>query len=353
MKKKIIIIGVIVLIVGSITYKLAANKEIINASNKLPANNNVAIPVNTITTEFKEVHDSLIKSGTLIPFTEADITSVSAGRLTSVNFQLGDHVKQGQVIAGVDNSGLQLQLDAARLAESKAEKDFQRYQTLLKGEATTEINFQNAKLDFQNEENQIEQIQNQMANNRIKAPISGQVISKTKESGEFVSPGTVLGHIVDVDNLKVDVMVNEQDVYRLKNNELVTVRTDIYPGVTFNGKIIFISQSGDAVHNYQVEVSMQNKKDHPLKAGSFAYVDFNQKSNEKLLLIPKSALIQSLDKPMVYVIENGKAVVRNITVGHSFGNNISVISGLTSGEKVVTSGLVNISNGTPVKSVND
>ena len=350
MKKKIVIIGIVVLIVGGIAYKLAANKKVIESNNKM-VNTNITIPVNIITTALSQPSNSLVKSGTLIPFKEADITAVSAGKLTAVNFELGNYVSQGATLATVDNAGLKLSLDAAQLAKNKAEKDFKRYKTLLAGEATTEMNFQDAKLNYENAQNQIEQIQKQMSDNRIKAPVTGQIVSKLKEAGEFVSPGTVLGHIVDVNRLKVDVMVAEQDVYSLKNGAAVTVTTDIYPGVIFDGKVIFISQSGNAVHNYQVEVMLQNRKDHPLRAGSFANVDFNRKSQEDLLLIPKSALIQSLDKPMVYVVENGKAKQMNITVGKTYGNDIAVISGLQPGQQVVTSGLVNISDGTPVKPV--
>lgn len=352
MKKKIVIIGIVVLIVGGIAYKLAANKKVIESNNKM-ANTNVVIPVNIITAELSKPTNNLIKTGTLIPFKDADITAVSSGKLTSVNFQLGDYVSEGAVLATVDNAGLALSLAAAQLSEKKAEKDYKRYQTLLAGEATTEVNFQDAKLNYENAQNQIEQIKKQMSDNRIKAPVTGQIVSKTKESGEYVSPGTVLGHIVDVNRLKVDVMVAEHDVYSLKNGAAVTVSTDIYPGVTFDGKIIFISQSGDAVHNYQVEVALQNRKDYPLRAGSFANVDFNRKSQEDLLLIPKSALIQSLDKPMVYIVDSGKAKKVDITVGQTYGNDISVISGLTPGQQVVTTGLVNISDGTPIRPVKE
>lgn len=350
MKKKIVIIGIVVLIVGGIAYKLAANKKVIESNNKM-ANTNVTIPVNIITTKLTQPTNNLVKSGTLIPYKEADITAVSSGKLTSVNFELGDYVSRGATIALVDNAGLKLSLDAAKLAKNKAEKDFKRYKTLLAGEATTEMNFQDAKLNYENAQNQVEQIQKQMSDNRIKAPVTGQIVSKLKESGEFVSPGTVLGHIVDVNRLKVDVMVGEHDVYSLKNGASVNVTTDIYPGVTFDGKVIFISQSGDAVHNYQVEVALQNRKDHPLRAGSFAKVDFNRQSQEERLLVPKSALIQSLDKPMVYVVEDGKAKQVDITVGQTYGNDISVIRGLQPGQQVVISGLVNISDGTPVKPV--
>src|SRR5699024_7108496 len=129
-------------------------------------------------------------------------------------------------------------------------------------------------------QNKIRQIKKQIADNQIKAPISGQIISKTKEAGEYVSPGAVLGHIVETNRLKADVMVSEDDVYSLQINKPVKITTDVYPKETFSGKIIFISPKGDEVHNYQVEVALNNKSSHPLKAGSFAYVDFQQDSKE-------------------------------------------------------------------------
>src|SRR5690625_3689868 len=298
MKKKIITIVVLVLIVGGIAYRLAANKKVIDANNKATTERNVVIPVNTMTTALKEVDNNLIKSGTLIPYKEADITAVSAGKLVAVNFELGNYVAKGTVLAQVDNAGLELNLEAAKLVRDKAEKDYKRAKALLAGEATTEMNFQDTRYNFENAKNKIAQIKKQIADNKIKAPVSGQIVAKAKEAGEYVSPGTVLGHMVDVGSLIVDVLVSDEDVYSLKNGAPVKVTTDIYPGVTFGGKIIFISQKGNAVHNYKVEVALQNKKNHPLRAGSFAYVDFERKSHEKLLLIPKSALIQSLDKPM-------------------------------------------------------
>jgi len=147
-------------------------------------------------------------------------------------------------------------------------------------------------------------------------------------------------------------MVTEQEVYHLEEGQQVKITTDIYPGVVFKGKITFISEKGDEVHNYQVEVTLNNRKDHPLRSGSFANVDFEQKNHVKRMLIPKSALIQSLDNPMVYVIDSsGKAAVKQITPGDSYENNIAVIKGLNPGDTVITSGLINITAGTPVKSV--
>lgn len=346
-----LIIGVIIIVIAAIAFKLSSNKKKIEEKKKPVAASTIAIPVNVITVMEQEASNALLKTGTLIPNREADIMAVSGGKLTGVHFELGSHVSQGAVIAQVDNQGLQLSLAAAQLAKNKADKDLTRYQTLLSGEATTEVTFQDIKLNAENAANQMEQIQKQMSDNKIKAPINGQVVSKLKEGGEYVSPGAVLGHIVDVSRLKATVLVSENDAYTLKVGQNVKVTTDIYPGKSFNGKITFISNQGDATHNYPVEIALDNPKDAPLKAGTFAYVDFNRLSSQPMLMIPRSALLKSIQDPQVYIVENNKAVIRKITIGRDFGDNIEVLSGLKSGDVVISSGQINVSEGSNIKGI--
>lgn len=346
-----LIIGVIAIIVIAITLRLASNKEKIDEQKKPKTASELAIPVSVVTLTEDIAENPLLKTGTLIPNKEADIMAVSGGKLVSINFNLGSHVGQGAVLAQVDNSGLSLSLSAAQLAKNKADKDFTRYQTLLKGEATTEVSFQDAKLNAENAANQIEQIKKQMSDNQIKAPINGQVVSKLKESGEFVNPGAVLGHIVDISRLKANVLVGEADAYTLKIGQNVKVSTDIYPGKIINGKITFISNQADGTHNYPVEITLENPKDTPLKAGTFAYVDFNRASHQPLLMIPRSALLKSIQNPMVFVVENNKAVIKKITLGRDFGGKIEVVSGLNAGDVVISSGQINVTEGTKIKGI--
>jgi RND family efflux transporter MFP subunit len=351
MKKRIIIIGVVVVLAAAIAIKLGANKKKIDERNKPVLNTNVAIPVTAMTVGLQHVNDQLVKTGTLVPFKEADIMAISSGKLVAVNFELGSRVSEGAVIAQVDSRGQQLQLEAAQLQKSKSEKDYKRYKTLLEGEATTELTVQDTKLGLDNAVNQIEQLQKQISDNRIKAPVSGQVVSKLKEAGEFVNPGTVLGHIVDVSRLKVNVMVSERDVYTLKPGQTVKVTTDIYPGISFDSKITFISSQGDATHNYQVELQLANRSDYPLKAGTFVSADFARDSKEQKLLIPRSALVESLKNPYVYLAENNKAVIRKITVGREYGDLVEVLDGLNTGDVVITAGQVNIKEGSGIKAI--
>lgn len=346
-----LIIGIIAILVIAVALRLASNKKKINEQKKPVAASVLAIPVSVSTLKEEIAENPLLKTGTLIPNKEADIMAVSGGKLISVNFELGSRVGQGAVVAQVDNRSLELSLSAAQLSKNKADKDFTRYQTLLQGEATTEVSFQDAKLNAENAANQIEQIKKQMSDNRIKAPINGQVVSKMKESGEFVNPGAVLGHIVDISRLKANVLVSEGDAYSLKIGQNVKVSTDIYPGKIINGKITFISNLADATHNYPVEITLENPRDAPLKAGTFAYVDFNRISHQAILMVPRSALLKSIQDPMVYVVENNKATIKKITIGRDYGGKIEVISGLNAGDVVITSGQVNITEGTNIKGI--
>lgn len=353
MLRKIFIIVFIVLIVGLIGYKLATNKKAMDAQKALPPASNVAIPVNVTVAAMTNYNDSLVKIGTLIPFKEADINAVGAGKLVSVNFDLGTMVSQGQIVANVDSRALQLNLQQAVLNRNKAEKDVKRNDTLYAGNATTLVDVQNTKLNYDNTLNQIDLLRKQISDNEIKAPISGQIVTKLKEAGEYISTGNSLGHIVDMSSIKVDVMVNEADVYSLKLGQSVNVSTDIYPQVYFPGRITFISDKGDATHNYEVEVTLQNSAAHPLKAGTFAYVNFQRKSSGTAILIPRSSLLEGMQTPKVYVVENNKAVVKNIITGGEMGDLIEVRSGLNIGDEVITGGQVNLKEGSPVTAIVD
>lgn len=348
MKKTTIIILAALLAVSTlIGFRLASNKKKIDAKNQQPTNTNVAIPVTAATVAEGTVQQQLIKTGNLIPFREADIMATAAGRVTRVNFDLGSSIRQGATLVQVDSKLKELSLEATQLSVNKLQKDVTRYNTLLAGNATTELQVNETNYNYQNAQNQAQQIRKQIEDANVKAPISGEVVKKAIEPGEYVNPGTVLGTILDISRLKVEVMVNEKDVYALREGQPVRVRADVFPDRLFSGRISYIAPQGNGEHNYPVQITLNNVGQ--LRAGTFVNVDFFTKSNEQALQIPRTALVASIQKPYVYVIEGGKATQRPITVGRDLGDAIEVVSGLRAGEKVVTSGQINLSNGTNVQ----
>jgi RND family efflux transporter MFP subunit len=226
-------------------------------------------------------------------------------------------------------------------------KDVERYNNLLAGNATTELQVNEVKYNYENALNQAEQIKKQLQDAVVKAPISGRIVKKDIEPGEFINAGTVLGTVLDVARLKVDVQVNESDVYQLKLGQSVRVMTDVFPDKVISGKISYIAPQGTNEHNYPVEITVANAAG--LKAGTFVNVDFSQKSNLKALQIPRTALVESLKNPYVYVVNNNVAQQRVLKIGRELGDKIEVLSGLSAGDVVVTTGQMNLSEGKPVQ----
>src|SRR5690606_17619823 len=148
--KRIIAILVIVALIALTIFTLMNNKKQIDESKKPVADKNIVIPVNSIIIKPQSYEQQLIKTGNLNPYREADITALTNGNLVSLNIELGRHVSQGSVLAEIDNKSLRLNLATAELTKEKAEKDYKRFKTLLEGEAATEVNFLDAKLNYDN-----------------------------------------------------------------------------------------------------------------------------------------------------------------------------------------------------------
>ncbi|MBD2752922.1 efflux RND transporter periplasmic adaptor subunit [Spirosoma validum] len=346
-KTTLIIITSALAIVALIGFRLASNKEKIDAQNKPVVNANVAIPVTTAQVQEGAVSQQLVRTGNLIPFREANITATTAGKVTRVNFNLGTQVSQGQTLVELDNQLKELSLQATQLNIDKLKKDVTRYNTLLAGNATTEIQVNDTKFNYENAVNQAEQIKKQIQDANVKAPISGQIVQKAIEPGVYITVGSTLGKVLDVARLKVNVLVNESDVYQLHKGQSVKVTADVFPGRTFTGQISYIAPQGTDEHNYPVEITIANASS--LKAGTYVNVDFSQKSNQKALQIPRNALVESIKNPYVYVVDNNVVHQRKISVGRDFGDTIEVLGGLSAGDVIVTTGQLNLSDGKSVQ----
>lgn len=348
--RKILIYSLIGLaVIALIVWRLAANKKHLDAEKAKTATvKEVLIPVNYVVAGFQNINDELIKTGTLIPYREADINAITGGRLVGVNFRLGSYVRQGQILARIDNENMTLNMRQAELERDRAAKDVKRFSVLVAGNAATQMNLDDAKLRLDNANAQINILRRQSSDNAIKAPISGEVTLKNSEQGEFVGPGSVLGHIVDVSSLKASVMVNESEVYSLRTGTKVKVTTDIYPGVQYDGTITYISKQGDAAHNYQVEVTISNTSANPLKAGTFVNVNFTRPMERAMLLVPRSAFVEGLKQPKVYIIRDSIAVLQQVVIGRDMGQQVEIAGGLNEGDKVIVNGQINLSDSTKV-----
>ncbi len=349
MKKKIIIAAAL-LVLAMIIIKLIVNKSTIDEKNKVKAE--VSTTVNVKNVIRKEQSSSLSLTGITAAKQEVILKSEITGQIVSINFNLGDYITKGKVLVEIDDRLAKLALESLQLNMLKLEDEYNKTKNLYAGQATSETKVRDAKLEFERAKVAVEQAVKQLSFTKIVATQNGFVVSKFIEKGTLVNSGSQILSLVDISQLKVTLKASEKDAYKLRIGQVVKIASSVYSGVEYSGRVSFVSPQGDALHNYPVEILLDNKTAYQLKAGTFVNVDFNFPSEQLSLLIPRESLIGSIKNAKVYVVENNIALQKEITIGRDLSDYLEVLAGLNEGDKVVTTGQINLSNGAAVSILN-
>jgi len=345
--KKIVTIVVVLAVAAFAIFRLVTGHQRINSKKTTEYSNAITVTVDTV--KLDKVNRTITMVGNLAASKELSIAAEMQGKITSLDVEVGQDKQRGEVIATVDNKLRQLAVEKARVNFEKSKRDLERYENLLAGGSITQQQLDDARDTHENNRIALENAQKELSNSVVTAPINGTITEKKTELGAYVSPGTPLAYIVDVATLKVKVNASEANVYALKVGDRVDIRSDVYPGVTFNGRITFVSPQGDDAHNYPVEIELNNSGRHNLKAGTFVNVSVSVPSGGDMPCIPRSSLLGSTKNASVYVAKDGVARIRPVVISGQSEDNLIVSDGLGPGEIVVTSGQVNLSDGKAIQ----
>jgi len=303
----------------------------------------------------KDLSETLSLVGNITANNDVNIISETSGKITAVFAKVGDYKQAGSILFQVDDELKKTAFMSAEANYEKAKKDYERFKTLYQQKSVTDSQLDQAKLGATIAEAQYLTAKRQLNDTQIKTPISGYVSARYVDIGSMVQgapQSTLVANIVDISRLKVKLNLAERDAFLVKAGDQVKVTVDVYPGVIFNGRIESISSKGDELHTYPVEIIIKNESTHPLKAGMFARVEFTSIKSRETIVIPRESLVGSIKEPQVFVIENGFAKLRNLTVGDQSGIYVQVLQGLKEGETIVVNGQNNLVDNLQVKILN-
>lgn len=345
MKKKAVLTIICVGVSCFIAFKLLSNKEKINERKKHSGAESTRIPVSVATVAGEQLRVELIKTGLITPYKEAKVLSKTSGNIAHLRFNLGDNVNKGQVLAVIDTRILELDLQRKESYAMKLKRDLQTYTDLLEGKAATQEKVNEISLNYSDAVNQVQQLRRQIADAGIRAPTSGMISAKLVEEGMYVGAGGEIATVVNLSGIKIHTDMTESEVYQVSTGQKVKITTDVYPGQFFRGTVSFISPQANQAYNYQVEIIADNDKNFPLRSGTFVTADFSRQTTRRVMLIPREALNETTRNASVYVVKDGKAILQNIKVNGENGGNVYVLEGLSIGDQVITSGQINLRNG--------
>ncbi|MCM4157711.1 efflux RND transporter periplasmic adaptor subunit [Gramella sp. AN32] len=354
MKTRNIIIIVVVALIGVVGYTLFNNKKEMNEkATAIPEE--FAIPVQTATVGAKTISNGLTATGEFKGWEEVMLVAESQGSIQNLQVEEGQKIRKGQIIARVDAVSLSSQLSSAQSAFAKAEKDVARYERLLEVGAVSQSALEDIRIQRENARANIAQINQQLSFTVVKSPIDGVVNNLMVEETSFVMPGNDIAEIVQIDRLKIVVNIAENNLSKIKEGQQVSVKTDVYPLETFQGMVSNISVKADVSRKFQVTIEVDNTQENQLRAGLFAEVNFDAlKINEQdAMVIPREAIVGSLQNPSVYIVKDSTVTLQKINAGAVIDGDVVVLDGLQNGQQIVTKGIINLTEGTKIKIINN
>ncbi len=188
--------------------------------------------------------------------------------------------------------------------------------------------------------------QNALDDAVVQSPINGIVTTKNAEVGEMAGPSAASLVIADLSNVNMLIYVPANQINQVKSGDQVQVRVTSSDIVT-SGKVTSISPMDSSGNGYPVKVTVSNQ-DGKLKSGMLADISFVGKDAKQGLIIPSKAIQKDGDKNYVYVITNGHAVRKEVTVGSEAGSEALITSGLKSGDRIAENNLALLDDNAPV-----
>jgi len=309
------------------------------------------LPVRVTKVEPGRLDTKLTAAGKLTADKELMVVSQTQGTVLEVRKSIGDQVRLGEVIVRVDNSLIAEEYDLTEAGYEKASKDLERAERLSEGDAITNQQLEGLRLNAQGAEAKLKASQKRLSDTEIKAPIAGLVNQVFTKTGAVLGPGAPVCEIVNIDRLSLVVKVTGKDIMKIEEGQQVEVRVDAYPGKSFNGTVVGFASKADFALRFPVEISLANSDQASLKAGLFAEAHFAFKDTIDGVVIPRQAIIGSIQDPSVYVVEDGKSKLKKVVPAFQFNDQVKILEGLQLGEQVIISGQLNLMDGAPVKIV--
>ncbi|MCX6249546.1 MAG: efflux RND transporter periplasmic adaptor subunit [Bacteroidetes bacterium] len=352
MKRVVLAVVVIIVLVGACTATLLINKKKIDAKSKMDGNiKNIPVFVQKIRME--KIPDNFLINGTFSAIHELTLASEGQGKVVSLLFTTGDIVREGQVLARLDDELIRSNLSLAEASFVKLKSDLQKDEGLLKADAISSQQVEDVRLMVKKAETDVVTLKKQMDNASIKAPIAGTIVKRYIETGSLVMPGSMIADIVDISRLKFIANVSESEAVRINKGLKIALTSSLFQGIEYQGTVSSVGTRADESRRFPVEIELVNNLKYPLKAGMFGSASFGFNSEHEALVIPRHSIVGSIRDPKVYVVENNIAVLRNIRIGSATDESVEILDGLREGEYVVTSGQINLDNNTPVAIVNN
>ena len=348
MKFKHIIYTLLIVSFGTfIAYRITANKNK-NEDSKDKSGKNKTMTLNGIVVKTQTFDNNLSLSGSLEANEQVEIRSEISGIVEGIYFKEGSNVTKGQLLFKVNDIELRAQLAQATTRGGLASENERRAKLLLEKEAISQEEYDVAKADYKLAQSQIQLIQAQIAKTSVKAPFPGKIGLRSISPGTYITPSLLVAKLVNISKLKITFSIPEKYANQVKSNSNLNFKV---AGSTekYTAKIYAIEPEVQiSTRTLQVRAIAENK-DGKLLPGTFANVELPLDIIKEAIVIPTEAIIPVQNGKKVFISNMGKAKEVMVETATRTDASILVLSGLKTGDTLLTTGVMSLKEDDAVK----
>lgn len=347
MKKIITTVLILTLAAGGAYYILQKNKEKNAAQVAVVAEKNTDVVVRTAKVAYENINDEFTVDGNFLANTQATIAAETGGQIVALYVKEGSSVGVGQVIAKLKGDKYDVNVNNAQANLEQAISALNRYEAAYKTGGVTALQLDQARLQVKNARAQVQSAQLSSGDTVVRSKVRGIVNKKNVELGMVIGAGTAIVEVVDISSLKLKVDVDEANINKLSLGESVKVKPSVEDG-TVEGRITFIAPAASGALKFPVEVTVPNNF-NKLKAGMYGTAIFGGGGHQsRELIVPRTAFVGSVSDNQIFIVKNNTAQLVEVQSGTNYGDKVQILGGLKEGDVVITSGQINLSNGSKV-----
>lgn len=306
-----------------------------------------ALVVNATVLQPQTLNDMFRVKGLLLPDEEVNLTFETSGKITGIYFREGSHVQKGDLLAKVNDAPLQAELKKLQAQLPLAQDRLFRQQTLLEKDAISQETYQSVATQLETLKADIELVKARIAQTELRAPFSGIVGLRLVSEGAYASPSVVVAKLTKISPLKIEFSLTENFINYIKQgtNLVFTVENDLS---SYNAVVYAVESRLD---EQTLTVFARARYDNPggkIKPGQSASVVIQLDQVENAIVIPTISSIREMGRQIAYVYKNGKAAQREIVTGLTTSSSIQVREGLSLGDTLLTTGVMQLRDEIPV-----
>jgi membrane fusion protein (multidrug efflux system) len=292
--------------------------------------------------------ERLRTTGTLRADESVELTPEASGKVTNIQFEEGTRVQAGDLLVQINDAELQARRKRLEHQLELATAQAERQERLLDEGGVSQETYDATVNEVEVLKAELELVEAQIEKTKVRAPFSGVVGLRAVSEGAYVSPQTRITTLQRLNPVKVDFSVSEKYAARIQARQPIAFSVR---GIeqSLDGRIYATDTQVDAdTRTLQVRARASNP-DGTLRPGMFADVTVTLGTIDSTVVVPSFAVVPTLDGQRAFVVENGTAQPRNITLGLRTDSTVQVTGGLSLRDTVITSGIQELRAGLPVR----